>query len=92
MAEGKYELEVRNNPSAGTPTIKIKGKFIPSNSSIRCCRPIGTNNCSITLLNNPDNDGNPKNLDYLAWTQLLLNIKQAAMNKEEVTLEIVEEF
>lgn len=90
MAEGRYELEVRNNPSAGTPTIKIKGRFIPSNSSIRCCRPIGANNCSVVLLSSPDGDGNPKTLDCMAWTELLTMIEDRQNREEKVVLEIIE--
>ena len=72
LPEGKYVIELRNNPTAGTPTIKLIGKNASLNSSIRCCRPIGKNNPSITLLSQPDGSGDPGDIDFEAWQRLLL--------------------
>lgn len=92
IAPGKYRIEVKNNPIAGTPAIKVFGDYILSTTAIRCCKPVGRKNNSITIVSNPESTGDAKSLDYLAWTILLLKIRQAMMNKEEVVLEIVEEF
>lgn len=92
IAPGKYKLDVRNNPIAGTPAIKVFGESVLSTTAIRCCKPVGRKNNSITVLSNKDGDGDVRHVDYLAWARLLLKIKQTVQNKEEVALEIVEDF
>lgn len=88
---GLYKVEVRVNPQNGTPCIKLMGKRIPHNTSIRAKCSLCETNPSITLCDMPAQGELCYEESMHHWAVLLCQILNAQHNGETTTLEIVED-
>ncbi len=71
VPEGEYSIEIRNNPAAGVPCIKVVGEKYSNETSIRCAKSAWSKGCYIVLLANETNTGDPHIVDVSAWSKLL---------------------